>query len=213
MNQGLRVTLSCALLVGALLFLQFRSYGEAVPIRKSLDNFPAVVGDWREEEGVFFWEAVLNILKVKDYIMRRYVDPSGRSLWLYIGYWDTQQKGAQVHSPKNCLVGAGWEPLEASRLTIPLSPPSAPITVNRYIIQKGEQHQLVLYWYDSQGQAVASEFNAKLQLVKNAIFKNRTDGALVRITSPIYGSVQETVRMQIGYIQAMYPNLTEFLPD
>ena len=101
MNQGLRVTLSCALLVGALLFLQFRSYGEAVPIRKSLDNFPAVVGDWREEEGVFFGEAVLNILKVKDYLMRRYVDPSGRSLWLYIGYWDTQRKGAQVHSPKN----------------------------------------------------------------------------------------------------------------
>ncbi len=160
-----------------------------------------------------FGEAVLNILKVKDYLMRRYVDPSGRSLWLYIGYWDSQRKGAQVHSPKNCLVGAGWEPLEASRLTIPLPPPSAPITVNRYIIQKGEYQKLVLYWYHSQGQVVASEINAKLQLVKNAIFKNRTDGALVRITSPIYGSVQETARMQIGYIQAMYPNLTEFLPD
>lgn len=213
MKQGHRVALSCVLLVGALLFLQFRSYAEVVPIRKQLGDFPALVGEWEEQNAEYFGEGILNILKVKDYLMRYYVDSSGRGLWLYIGYWDTQRKGAQMHSPKNCLPGAGWEPLEASRVTISLPPPYGPITVNRYLVQKNQNQQLVLYWYHTQGQVVASEFDAKLQLVKNAIFRNRTDGALIRMMSPIYGSVQDTFRLQIEYIQAMYPILGEFLPD
>ena len=213
MKDWYRIFISCALLVGALLFLQFRSYGEAVPIHTSLDAFPMTVGDWRGEEGVVFEEGVLNILKVQDYLMRRYVDPAGHSLWLYIGYWDTQRKGAQMHSPKHCLPGAGWEPLEAARVTIPVGGSPGAIEVNRYIIQKDQYQQLVLYWYQSHGQVVASEVDAKLQLIKNAVFHNRSDGALIRITSPVSGSIPETFERQVNYVQAMYPLLGEFLPD
>jgi EpsI family protein len=208
-----RVILSCALLISALLFLQLRSYGEAVPIRKPLDAFPIVIGEWQGQESTIMEESVLNMLKLNDYMMRRYVDSSGLSLWLYIGYWDTQRKGAQMHSPKNCLPGAGWEPVEAERVSIPLGGLRESIVVNRYLIQKDHYQQLVLYWYQSQGQAVANEIDAKLQLVRNAIFRNRTDGALIRISSPVYGNVQETLERQVEYIQAMYPRLGEFLPD
>jgi EpsI family protein len=208
-----RAALSCALLISAWLFLQLRSYGEAVPIHKPLDAFPLLVGDWQGQQGVVFEGEVLNILKVRDYLMRRYIDPSGRSLWLYIGYWDAQRKGAQMHSPKHCLPGGGWAPLEATRVPIPLSASRGAIEVNRYLIQKDHYQQLVLYWYQSRGQVMASEIDAKLQLIKNAVFHNRTDGALIRITSPISGSVQETFEQQIRYVQAMFPILSQFLPD
>jgi EpsI family protein len=208
-----RMALSCSLLLSAFFFLQLRSYGEAVPIRKALDAFPQTVGSWQGQEDSELEEGVLSILKLQDYLMRRYTSPTGYDLWLYIGYWDTQRKGAQIHSPKHCLPGGGWEPLEAKRVLIPLDQPPGIIEVNRYVIQKDQYQQLVLYWYQSQGQVMASEIDAKLQLVKNAIFHNRTDGALVRITSPVTGSVQETFERQVEYVRTMYALLSEFLPD
>jgi EpsI family protein len=160
-----------------------------------------------------FEEDVLHMLKVSDYVMRRYVDLAGQSLWLYVGYWETQRKGAQMHSPKHCLPGGGWEPLEARRVVIPLSGAPGVIEVNRYLIQKDQYQQLVLYWYQSHGQVVASEVEAKIQLVKNAIFHNRTDGALIRIISPVSGNVEETFEHMAAYVRAMYPLLREFIPD
>ncbi len=213
MRQPFRIAVSITLLISAVLVLQLRSSGEAVPIRKSLDSFPSAVGEWRGREADILDLAILDKLKVKDYLMRRDQDPQGRSVWLFIGYWDKQRTGAQPHSPKNCLPGSGWDPLEASRVTIPLLNPNAPITVNRYLLQKNRDQMLVLYWYHSQGQAVAGELAAKVEMVKNSIIRHRTDGALVRVSSPIYGSVQETSDLLIRYVQALYPVLGEYLPD
>jgi len=208
----LRVAVSGGLLAAALLVLQFRSAGEAVPLRKPLDTFPAVLGEWQGREATVFELDVLNLLKVKDYLMRRYVDASGRSLWLYIAYWETHRK-ASLHSPKNCLPGAGWEPIKVSLVTIALPPPYLPITVNSYLLQKERDQQLVFYWYDAQGRSVAGEVAARIELVRNSILRNRSDGALIRISSPIYGSVPETSARLTAYIQAMYPALGAHLPE
>jgi EpsI family protein len=213
MKQPLRIGLSLSLLIGALLVSQLRSPGEAVPIRKSLDSFPTVVGNWQAREGVLLELDTLSVLKPNDYLMRRDQDPSGKSLWLFIAYWDSQRKGAQPHSPRNCLPGGGWEPLEASRMMIRLPQPLPPISVNRYLIQKDRDQQLVFYWYQSQGQAIAGELAARLEMMKRSIVRHRTDGALVRVSSPVYASVQETSDRLIGYIQALYPILGDYLPD
>jgi EpsI family protein len=207
-----RLAASCTLLVAALLVLQFRSAGEAVPLRKSLDAFPVAVGDWQVQAAANLDPEVINLLKVNDYVLQRYVDDGGRSVWLYVAYWATQRKGAQVHSPQNCLPGSGWEPVEASRLVIPLTA-SPPITVNRYLVQKDRSRQVVLYWYHSQGTDVAGEIQAKISMVKNALVNNRTDGALIRISAPIQGTVQETTERLIQYVQTIYPILGEYLPD
>ncbi len=213
MGNWPRITISCALLIGTYLFLQFRPADAVIPLRKPFSVFPNLIRNWQGEEALVIEEEVLNTLKVKDYLLRRYVNPSGLGLWLYIGYWDTQRKGAQMHSPKHCLPGGGWEPVEAQQVSIHLAEPLGAIAVNRYLVQKDQYQELVLYWYQSGGQAVASEIDAKLQLVRNAIFHNRTDGALIRISSPIYGSVQETFDLHVNYIQSMYPFLSQFLPD
>ena len=213
MKQPFRVGLSLSLLVGALLVLHLRTSGEAVPIRKSLDSFPIAVGSWQAREGVLLELDTLNVLKAKDYLIRRDQDSSGKSLWLFIAYWDSQRKGAQPHSPKNCLPGGGWEPLEASRMTIPLPRPMGSITVNRYLIQKDQDQQVVFYWYQSQGKAIAGEVTARAEMIKNSIVRHRTDGALVRVSSPVYGGLQETSDRLVGYIQALYPILGNYLPD
>lgn len=213
MKPSTRIGLSVVLLSGAFLFQQLRSTGEAVPIRRSLDEFPLSIGTWQGREATIFEIEILNVLKVKDYLMRRFVDPTGRSLWLYIGYWDTQRKGASPHSPRNCLPGGGWEPLEAKKVAIPLQASHASVTVNRYLIQKDQAQQLVFYWYLAQGRPVAGEVEARIEMVRNAILRNRTDGALIRVSSPVYGSVEATSEMLTQYVQWMYPILSEFLPN
>jgi EpsI family protein len=206
-----RVGISIALLVAALVFVQFRSHGEAVPPRKPLETFQATIAGWHPRESSLFTDDIQNILKASDYVMRRYSDDAGRSLWLFIGYWDTQRKGAQPHSPQNCLPGNGWDLIEVSRESIPLT--GGAMTVNRVLIQKEQQRQLVYYWYRAQGSSVASEIDAKLQMMKNAILRNRTDGAIVRVTSPVYGSVAATSAQLTAFVQALEPVLSEYLPD
>ena len=98
-------------------------------------------------------------------------------------------------------------------VTISLPQPFTPITVNRYLVQKDRDQQLVLYWYQSQGRAIAGELAARVQLVKSSIARHRTDGAIVRVSSPVYGSVQDTSDRLVRYVQAMYPALGDYLPD
>jgi EpsI family protein len=210
---SIRAVVAAVLLLGALLILQFRSTGEAVPIRKNFDTFPSTVATWRERQSSNLDLEIVNLLKVNDYAMRRYSDRDGRTLWLYIGYWATQRKGAQIHSPRNCLPGGGWEPIEASRLVVPLPAPYGPIEVNRYLIQKDRDQQVVLYWYQSQGKAVAGELAAKIEMVRSAITRNRTDGALVRVSTPVTGGVAEATDSLVRYVQALYPILGEYLPE
>jgi EpsI family protein len=213
MSQAARASVSLAILLAALLVLQLRSTGEAVPIRKPLDSFPTTLGQWQGRRGTIFGTDILSKLKLTDYVMRIYVDGAGRGLNLYIGYWDTQRKGASIHSPKNCLPGAGWEPLEASLLTIALPAPYPPITVNRYVIQKDRDQQVVFYWYQSQGQVIAGEVPARIAMVKSAMIHNRTDGAIVRVMSPTYGNARETSERLVAYVQAIFPILGDYLPD
>lgn len=213
MTSLVRVSISTGLLLMALLVLQFRSSGEAVPIRKSLDLFPIVLGRWEARQDTALEPEIRNLLKVNDYLMRRYVHDSGQSLWLYIGYWATQRKGAEIHSPKNCLPGGGWEPVEASRITIDVPGRHPPISVNRYVIQKDRSMQVVLYWYQTHGRAIAGEVDAKIELVRGAITRNRTDGALVRVSSVVGGSPADTTARLVEYVQRVYPRLHEFLPD
>jgi EpsI family protein len=213
MKNWSRVTVSTVLLLSTYCFLQLRSTGEAVPIRQRLEYFPQTIANWQGQEDAELESEVMNILKLQDYLMRRYVDTSGKNLWLYIGYWDTQRKGAQIHSPKHCLPGGGWEPLEVQRVLIPLNQGEQKIEANRYVLQKERSQQVVTYWYHSQGAAIAGEIDAKVQLVKNAILHNRTDGALVRLTSPVSGSIEDTFQRHVQYIQAMYPLLSAYLPN
>jgi EpsI family protein len=179
------------------------------------------IGEWHGLQQPPFDEKTLGILRVDDYLTRAYVIPSQSRIGLYIGYWQSQRQGDTIHSPLNCLPGSGWEPLSKSSLRIPVmgglrDAPTGEIDVNRYVVQKGLDRELVVYWYQSHGRVVASEYLGKIYLVADAVRLNRTDAALVRVIAPIGSNVEgaeaRAERDAIRFVQALFPKLTDYLP-
>lgn len=103
---------------------------------------------------------------------------------LFIAYFPNQRKGDTMHSPQDCLPGSGWTPISSQHLSLAAWQGKS-LTVNRYVIARGLDRMLVLYWYEEQGRDVASEYLAKMFLITDAIAENRTDGGLVRVSVPI----------------------------
>jgi EpsI family protein len=127
-----------------------------------------------------------------------------------------------MHSPLNCLPGSGCEPISQTYARVPLAGgvneggPSA-ITINRYVVQKGLERQLVLYWYQAHGRVIASEYWSKFYLIRDAVRLNRTDGALVRVIAPVVGDGPDAEaraeRLGTAFIQAMFTRLSAYLPE
>jgi EpsI family protein len=137
-----------------------------------------------------------------------------------MGYWATQKRGDTVHSPLNCLPGSGWEPLSRRTLGLTVSDGTSgarQIDVNRFVIQKGLDRQLVLYWYQSHDRVIASEYLGKFYLVADAIRLSRSDTAIVRVIVPIADgtAAAETAAERTGvqFVQQIFPLLTNHIPS
>jgi EpsI family protein len=191
---------------------------EPAPVRESFDTFPMTLGEWRGVQQPPFEDSILAILGVDDYLTRAYFNAENAGVGIYIGYYDSQRQGDTMHSPQNCLPGAGWEPV--SHTMLPIQVASSPasqageIVVNRYIIQKGLDRQVVLYWYQSHGRVVASEYWAKFHLIRDAVRLNRTDGALVRVMAPFSGAAgeAEAEKRVVDFVKTLFPALGTYLP-
>jgi EpsI family protein len=129
---------------------------------------------------------------------------------VYVGYYASQRQGDTMHSPQNCLPGAGWRPIESSYLDLPIE--GGARRINRYVIQKGLDRQVVLYWYQGRGRVVANEYVNKLFLMWDAARLNRTDGGLVRIIAPAVAGVAEASSTATRFATALMPSLMERLP-
>ena len=155
------------------------------------------------------------VLGVNDYVNRTYYGPGGRAISLYIGYYRSQRQGGSIHSPLNCLPGAGWNPVKREHLIIPVGVTA--IEANRIVILKGMDREVVLYWYQAHGRTVASEYRAKIYTVLDAMRTGRTDAALVRIVSPaesLEPAAEEAAgRRAIEFVQGLYPLLDRYIPE
>jgi EpsI family protein len=158
------------------------------------------------------------VLGVDDYIIRSYFGPR-LGLGLYVGFYTSQRQGDTIHSPLNCLPGAGWQPVEQGRTTIMVrdnatSTSTRPIEVNRVVIEKGLDRQLVYYWYQSRDRVVASEYWGKIYTVLDAVKYNRTDAALVRVVLPMpdQGSAKVADEAGVAFVQSLFPMLHRFVP-
>jgi EpsI family protein len=194
------------------------SKSETVQVRASFDTFPMQIEGWKGREEPPFSDDVLAVLGVDDYLTRTYSRVRG-GVGLYIGYWGTQSQGDTIHSPLNCIPGSGWQPLSKGALQLDVSEGvgAAPrqVSINRYVIQKGLDRQLVLYWYQSHGRVVANEYVGKFYLVKDAIELNRTDAAIVRVIVPITVNDPDGVeaeRTGVEFVKSLFPVLNGYLP-
>lgn len=213
----MRLTLVAVLLFASWLYLGSAITAEPVPVRQPLESCPLQISNWNGLRAPDFDARTLEVLGVDEYINRIYSDASQQPVALYVGYYASQQQGDTMHSPLNCLPGAGWSPVSFSRIGIPVVEEHASntetVTVNRYVIEKGLERQLVLYWYQSQGRVVASEYLGKMYLVLDAIRNNRTDGALVRIVVPITTTDDDAEKRAVAFAQTIYPLLGRYLPS
>jgi EpsI family protein len=192
---------------------------EQAPPRTTFSRFPMQLAGWRGEDLPPITPGVLAVLGADDYLNRAYYRADRSAAGLYIGYYKSQRQGDAIHSPLNCLPGAGWEPLAKSYLTVPVSAKSGPteISVNRYVIQKGLDRQMVLYWYQSHGRVVANEYWSKFYLVRDAVRINRTDAALVRVIVPIVPNLDDgenrAEAQATDLVKAMFPVLSDYVPS
>ena len=115
-------------------------------------------------------------------------------------------------SPKNCLPGSGWDPVRAGETTIAVPGGGRKIVVNEYVIQRDQDKQLVFYWYQGRGRVIASEYAAKFWMVTDAVSKNRTDGALVRVITPMANNESAAQARLVSFTQSLFPQLDEIIP-
>ncbi|HKJ01711.1 MAG TPA: EpsI family protein [Longimicrobiales bacterium] len=130
---------------------------------------------------------------------------------VYVGYYAGQTHGETIHSPKNCLPGAGWEALASEVATIETS--GGPVRVNRYLLQNGNQQALVLYWYQGRGRVQASEYMVKWDLLRDAALLQRSDEALVRIVVPNPGAEADSFGLARSVAERLIPALNQALPS
>lgn len=209
----LRFSLAAALLVACGIFLEFRPAGKHPRARFPLESFPLQIPGWRGST-VPIASDIRAVLGPGEFLERLYRrDGAALPVDLFVAYFPTQRTGDNVHSPKNCLPGGGWVPIASSHLSL-TGPTGEPFTVNRYLIAKGLDRMLVLYWFEEQGHSVASEYWAKAYLMVDAFRENRTDGALIRVAVPVLpgDGVAKAEQRAIGFTKDILPLLPAYVP-
>jgi EpsI family protein len=190
--------------------------GEASVSRLPLKEFPSAVGAWRQIGQDYRFDAETErILRADDYLSRNFVGPQNQAANFYIGYYATQRTGATYHSPLNCLPGSGWTMSEPGKITIVPKGGRQAFEANRYIVEQGGNRQLLVYWYQGRGRAVASEYWGKIYTVVDSISRRRSDGAMVRVMVPLMKgqSEQSALEASTDLAAEIVPLLSGFVPD
>ena len=201
-----------ALIISGAIINTWERAGEAKISRKSLREFPAQLGSWEQlGSELRFDDETETILRADDYLARNFKS-RGHVASLYVGYYATQRTGATYHSPLNCLPGSGWVMNEGGNITIS-RPDGSSFNANRYVIQKGNERALVIYWYQGRGRSVANEYWDKMYTVFDSVARRRSDGALVRVIAPIQNSINDAEKVASDLAAETTKELPAFVPN
>jgi EpsI family protein len=217
-----------ALVVAGFLVVNFYVYHEFArrqifPPRELFARFPLSVGDWKCPHRDFMDAATLENLGATDYLICDYHrdEPSG-VVGVYVGYHESQirEEGGgsaenSIHPPKHCLPGSGWDIIgqQLVELDVP-GLPEKPAYVNRMVIAKGDARQMVYYWYQEQGRVIADDWQKIVYLSWDRMRHQRTDGALVRFTAPIFREDEASAEREIHELASeIVPRLPAFVPN
>jgi EpsI family protein len=208
------IILSAVLLAQAGMFYGF-SRRENIPSHLPLAEFTLTGTPWKAVQDVELSQDELDVLQADDILSRIYQDQqTARGASLFVAFFDTQKTGKTPHSPKNCLPGAGWVPSQSEIVDIAVPGQPLPVQANRYIVARGDNQSVVLYWYQSHNRTVASEYRAKFYTVADSIRYNRSDTALVRIVVAVNGGDTETaIKTATDFAIAFFPQLKRYLPS
>lgn len=222
------------LLVGSAVLLARRGRNDRVPSSRPLTDVPRTLDNLTSTD-IPIDQATLDVLGKGYFLNRVYMAPpdpnaaavpstdpsvepdkprSQNVLSLFIAYFPTQRSGQSIHSPQNCLPGAGWT-FDSSGTTMVPNAGHRPMQVGEYLISNGAARSEVLYWYQSHGRSIANDYKAKFFMLTDSIRLNRTDAALVRIVAPMMpGEDRDHARARaVGFAQHLAPMLPSYIPD
>jgi exosortase D (VPLPA-CTERM-specific) len=193
-----------------------RGHTTVILQRQSFAEFPMTLdGDWSGRREVID-QKYLDVLKLDDYVMANYVSKGvhdGARVGFYAAFYGSQLAGRSVHSPRSCLPGDGWE---VSNLdTIRLKDASGKLVpVNRALIVRGAESQLVYYWFEQRGRVLANEYLVKWFILMDALSRRRTDGALIRMIAPISTArgIEQADATLVDFFDRVKPRLSRFVP-
>ncbi|MGA2831643.1 MAG: exosortase C-terminal domain/associated protein EpsI [Terracidiphilus sp.] len=212
--KNLRFWTAVLLLAGTAFLLHTRSSTDRNPFSEPLAQLPSNIDGWTGSDQEIDQDT-LDVLGAGDFLSRIYShDAQTAPIGLFIGYFPTQRTGQSIHSPKHCLPGAGWV-FESSDYVDLVDVNGKPHRLGEYIISNGAARQFVIYWYQAHGRSIANEYTAKFYLIADAMRLNRTDGALVRVITPIVPNEEVSAARKRAeeFTMRLAPLLPRFIPD
>jgi EpsI family protein len=208
------------LLVLAAGMVELRGDTDHVPPSVPLSQLPMTLGGWRGAD-IPLEGYVLDVLGKGVFLNRSYLptqpgtDAETRgAIGLFIGYFPTQRTGQAIHSPQNCLPGAGWT-FDVKGTTELVDAQGRHYRVGDYLISNGSNRDEVLYWYRSHGRTIASDYAAKWYTLTDSMLHDRTDAALVRVITALQPgeSREDGHRRVVKFAETMSPLLSAYIPD
>jgi EpsI family protein len=207
-------TAATVLLAGTFLASRTIEFREKIPIRRPLIQFPLAVGEWRGT-ALVMEQRFITELDLSDYSIVDYRNSAGAKVDFYVAYYESQRKGESIHSPETCLLGGGWLFADKKTVAVPLGGnPGRVLPVNRVVLEKPGQRLLTYFWFPQRGRVLVNAYQLKIFTFWDALTRQRTDGALVRVMTPIHaaeGSDKADARLA-DFVRQMVPILDEFLP-
>ncbi len=188
---------------------------EVPPERAIFVDFPMQLEGWAGTS-LTLEKQYIDALRFDDYLLADYRSGDGQPVNLYTAYYRSQRKGQSAHSPQSCLPGGGWEISSLDRVSLSAgSGTLRKLNVNRALIQKGGQKQIVLYWFKQRERIITNEYLVKLFLFWDGMSRGRTDGALVRIASLVGpGETEDSVDQRLRqFVSTIEPELIRYVPD
>jgi exosortase D (VPLPA-CTERM-specific) len=211
LSRGLTVASLCAIAIAAIgLFMPQRV--EAQQERASLVEFPMSFASW-EGRRDSLERVYLDELKLDDYLLANFRAATTSQVNFYVAYYDSQRKGESAHSPRSCIPGGGWE--ITSFRSGQITDGDLRLPFNRVVVEKGQNRQIVYYWFAQRGRIVTNEYLVKWYIFWDSLTRNRTDGALVRIVAAqmpgqTEGQVDEVLRQ---FARDVAPKLGAYIPS
>jgi EpsI family protein len=201
------------LLLAAAIFIRTHLHAEVLPPYEHLASFPGQVGPWTGSP-LAIPPGDLEVLGPGHFMEKVYRAPGKASVDLFIAFFPKQTTGDTIHSPKHCLPGAGWTALYSRTVHVPWGNGRV-LNANEYAMELGSSREMVLYWFQSHGRTVASEYWAKFYLVADSLRMNRTDGALVRVITPLgrHESLDSGEGRALAFTRLVLPLLRRFIPN
>jgi len=189
--------------------IEFR---EKIPINKPFSEFPMAVAEWTGKRQAME-QTMIDALHFSDYLMATYQNPEGHMIDFYVAYYESQRKGEATHSPETCLPGSGWEFKQSGAVSVDLGGGKS-MRVNRALMVKNDYRQLSYFWFPMRGRILTSLPQVKLYTFWDSLTRQRTDGALVRVITPVEGGedIEQAEKRLTGFVRVIEPVLDGFIP-